>query len=207
MEKAFGPEAAGILGIVCVVAGVIVLVGLVIAVLYLLTLYRALAKVAPHNRLMEPGLVWLSLIPLFNVIWAFIIASRLPDSLRNEFREQGRDDGTDYGKGIATTNAVIGVLSMGISLASNVLPPDVRGMTGCAQGPLGLVSLVLFIVFWVKIAGYSSQLSAGSDFSQRDLERKLDRFADDDDDYGAPRHDPSKGPPDSYKEGDPGRYQ
>ena len=46
-------------------------------------------------------MVWLSLIPFFNIIWAFFIATRIPDSLKKEFRERGQDDGSDYGRALA----------------------------------------------------------------------------------------------------------
>jgi hypothetical protein len=139
----------------------------------------------------------------------------VPDSLRNEFRDRGRDDGSDYGKGIATTNAVLGLISTFISIGSHAFPPEVQGMSGCINGPIGILSLVLFIMFWVKIANYSAQLSAPDDFSQRELERKLDKFDEGDDDYGRgaprtdepPKDDPTRPSPDTYKEGDPGRYQ
>jgi hypothetical protein len=66
--------------------------------------------------------------------------------------------------------------------------------------------LILFIVFWVKIANYSKQLDQ-DDSEPRDWERKFDD--DDDDGYG--RRGPNAGspglPPDAIKEGDAGQYQ
>lgn len=46
----------------------LVLAGLVVAIFYLLTLMRALQKCSPQSRTMQPGMVWLLLIPLFNLI-------------------------------------------------------------------------------------------------------------------------------------------
>jgi len=79
-------------------------------------------------------------------------------------------------------------------------------VSGILSLGLSAVSLILFIIFWVKIANYSNQL-AQDDSGPRDWERKFDD--DDDDGYG--RHGPSAGtpqvPPDAIKEGDPGHYQ
>lgn len=191
-----------ILGFVCLFLGVL----LVILVFYLLTLQKALSRVSPHNRLMEPGLVWLALVPCFNLIWQFFIAIRVPDSLRNEFRERGRDDGSDYGKSLALTQAVLGLINI---VVGNVLGkiPEIALVANLVAGVIGIVGLVIFIMFWVKIAGYSSQLAMDH---HGDLERRLRKFDDDDDDdYGAPPRGGAgpEPPPDTYKEGDPGRYQ
>jgi hypothetical protein len=68
-----------------------------------------------------------------------------------------------------------------------------------------LVGLALFVMFWVKIANYSARLG---DHRPRDIDRKLDQFDDDDDGYGRrPPKDGDEPPPETFKEGDPGRYQ
>jgi hypothetical protein len=188
-----------ILGIACLVLGV----ALVIAIFYFLTLQKALNRVSPHNRLMEPGLVWLGIIPLFSVIWSFFLASRIPDSLRNEFRERNRDDGSDYGKGVGMANAVIGVISLLITFGG-MAGRDIKPIADGINTLLGLISLVLWIVFWVKIANYSNALASD------DEERKLAfdrRFDEDDDGYGTGNLEPKTPPSDAIKEGDAGRYQ
>lgn len=151
MRKDAAAAAAVLLGMLCL----FLIVAIIIAVFYLLTLQKALSRVAPWNRLMEPGLVWLSLIPLFNLIWSFFIATRIPDSLRNEFRHRRLDDGSDYGKGIGLANAIIGVLSFALNMVSRLSRQPVVIITA----PLGLISLILFIIFWVRIAGYSKKLA------------------------------------------------
>lgn len=142
---------------------------------------------SPRNRLMEPGLVWLGFIPLFHLVWSFFIATRVPDSLRNEFQDQGRDDGSDYGKGIGLANAIIGAVHFPLSLLSAV--SQTMGMRMILL-PVGLASLVLFIIFWTKIAGYSPRLTAPPRYP--DDRRDFDR----DDDYPDDRRDdyPDRGP-------------
>src|SRR5260370_41578500 len=115
MGPGANPNMNDMMGFICLFVGAIVLVVLVIAIFYLLTLQKALSRVSPHNRTMQPGMVWLMLIPCVNIVWQFFIAIRVPESLLNEFRERGRDDGSDYGKSIALTQAILGIASSVIS--------------------------------------------------------------------------------------------
>jgi hypothetical protein len=68
---------------------IIVVIALLPQIFYLLTLQNTLSKVSPSNRKMVPGQVWLSLIPLFGMVWQFIVVTRMADSLQAEFRERG----------------------------------------------------------------------------------------------------------------------
>jgi hypothetical protein len=189
--------------------GVALVVSIVIFIFYLLTLQKALGRVSPENRLMAPGLVWLSLIPCFTYIWAFFVARRVPDSLRNEFRYRGRDDGSDYGKAIGLTVAVLNALStMVANFATLSGRAEVRTGVGYVSLLMGLLCLVLFIVFWVKIANYSSRLA---EVGGAEREAWLRRFDEDEFDRGehGGREPPLWTPPpspDSIKEGDQGRY-
>jgi hypothetical protein len=154
---------------------------------------------------MAPGLVWLDLIPCFNIIWQFFIATRVPDSLRNEFRDRNRDDGSDYGKSIAMTQAVLNTISAFGGNAIRQFSPELSRVATGISAVIGIISLILFIAFWVKIAGYSRQLAEDAG-PPRDWERKFD---DDDDGFGnrGPYTDAPKPPPDAIKEGDLGLYQ
>src|SRR6266851_7273649 len=142
-----------ILGLLCLA----LVVGIAIHVFYLLTLQRALFRVSPWNRLLEPSLVWLGLIPVFNIVWNFYLATRVPDSLRNEFRERGRDDGSEHGKAVGLAYAIIVLVFAPLSIIRQY--SRIEGMA-CVSGPIGLAGLVVFIIFWVKIAGYSGRLTA-----------------------------------------------
>jgi hypothetical protein len=148
---------------------------IVVGVFYCLTLYKAMEKVSPRNRLMASGLVWLSMIPYFNIVWAFFNAINVPGSLRNEFRDRGMDDGSDYGKSLGLIGASVSAASTLVGLLANVFTmgavqqgqfgaPQVGGgamVMGLLSSALGLGWFVIFIIFWVKMAGYSSRLSMG----------------------------------------------
>ena len=146
-----------------VFVGVVLLVWLVVAICFLISLSKALARCHPRNRTMEPGMVWLNLIPLFNLVWQFITVNRVAESLDNEFYDRGWDQrGEDYGRSIGTTSCVLNLL-------------------GCIPycGMLfGIGALVCFIIYWVRIAGFSSQLASRPD----------DKYEDEYDDEGDERN-------------------
>jgi hypothetical protein len=153
---------------------------IVVVIFYFVTLQKALLRVAPHNRMLEPGKVWLGLIPLFNLIWNFVLALRIPESLRNEFGERGEDDGSDYGRGIGVGNAILALAGVFLNLANNGSPDPLLFLIIVAEG---LVSLVLFIIFWVRIAGYSRRLATPGPFPYQPLD---DGDEDDHSDRGPP---------------------
>ncbi len=122
---------------------IVALVGLVVGILFLVSLYKCLDRVRPSNREMSPGQVFLNLIPLFNLFWIFYTVIKLADSLVAEAAHRQLDFG-DGAKGIGIGYAACVVLS--------IIP--VVGILA------GIIGLVLFIVYWVKVAGFSSQLEA-----------------------------------------------
>ena len=109
---------------------------------------------------MEPGMVWIALIPILGLIWMIIVILKLSDSLSDEFEERRlRGDG-DFGK-------VLGIIYIVASFLC---------------GPIGLVC---WIMYWVKIAGYTRQLresgSAAYDLDDDDdRPRKRSRRDEDD---------------------------
>ena len=117
---------------------------LVIAVFYLGLLARILKKCSPPTRTMEPGLVWLLLIPLVSSIWIFFVVIALAKSLGNEFRLRNIPADNEPGKSIGIGMAVCGACSF---------IPIVNLLTGP-------IAFVLWIVYWVKMAGYSKMLDA-----------------------------------------------
>lgn len=116
---------------------------LVPVVFYILTLQTALKKCDPTSRTIDPGMVWLSIIPVANIVANFFIVFGMTKSLRNEFNRRGmpvRDP---------TPGQSIGV-AMCVCACCQIIP--VLGLIG------GLASMVLWIIYWVKIAEYSRAL-------------------------------------------------
>ena len=117
---------------------------LVPAIFYILTLQKALNQCSPASRTMEPGLVWLLVIPLVHLVFSFFVVLALSKSLANEFARRGIPN-PDPQPGQAVG------LAMSICGCCTVIPL------------VGFVAvwafLVLWIIYWVRIANYSRQLT------------------------------------------------
>lgn len=126
------------------VVGLIVLgVLLLVMVFYLLTLQKALARCAPENRAMAPGMVWLQLIPLVGLVWQFFNVINIAKSLGAEFQKRGMAEVPEPGKTIG--------LVMCILVCCSIIP--ILGLLA------SIGALICWIMYWVKIAGYSSKLA------------------------------------------------
>jgi hypothetical protein len=116
---------------------------LIPAIFYLLTLQKALERCPPQSRTMPPGQVWLLLIPFFNLIWHFIVVNSVAASLRNEFTKRNIPLAEpEPGKPIG--------LALCIASVGGIVP-----LLNLIAGPIGLVC---WVMYWVKISGYSSLL-------------------------------------------------
>jgi hypothetical protein len=131
-------------GAAVVVFLVVFAIMLVPAIFYLLTLQKALERCDPQSRTTSPGSVWLMFIPLFNLVYQFILVSNISQSLSNEFARRGMTNmDREPGKtlGIAT-----GVLNL-----TGIIP--IIGI------PLALAGLICWILYWVKIADFSNRIA------------------------------------------------
>jgi hypothetical protein len=125
------------------IAFVIFLIWLIPAIFFLLTLQKALNRVAPERRTMNPPMVWLSLIPLFNAIWNFFVVLALSKSLGAELTARNIPHEDEPGK-------LIGLIWAGLTAAC--LIPGLGFL-------LGIPVLVMWIIYWVKIAGFSAKIA------------------------------------------------
>jgi hypothetical protein len=107
---------------------------LVPLIFYCLTLQKALNRCSPENRAMNPGMVWLMFIPIFNIVWHFLIVLNMAKSLGAEFRKRGITEDPNPGQTLGLIMCVAALIC----------------------GPVGLVC---WIIYWVKIADYSSKLA------------------------------------------------
>src|SRR4051812_29145472 len=89
----YGDEIA-IIAIVLVVF----LLFAVVQIFYLLTLSRTLAAIRPEFRTVQPGQAWLGMIPIFHLIWPFIINKKVADSIKADLEDRGVESTGDYGK-------------------------------------------------------------------------------------------------------------
>lgn len=150
-----GAETAQIIQL-CV-QGVIGVIGLGLFIWFMVAAYGALNAISPRNREMEPGQVFLLLIPCFNLIWYFIVVIRIAGSFDKEFSDRGiRGDG-DFGKTLGIVMIILIILC----------------------GPIGWILQIMYIM---KIRGYAAQLEGGGG-----RRKGISADDDDDDDDDRPR--------------------
>jgi hypothetical protein len=112
-------------------------------IFFLRTLQNTLKEIHIENRKMQPGAVWLVLIPLFGFVWQFIVISRMADSLKIEFARRN-----------ITLDEKRPAYSIGLSyciLCCCSIIPLVGSLAKIA-------GLVCWIIYWIKIKDYKSRL-------------------------------------------------
>lgn len=108
---------------------------------YLYKLQQLLEEVEDKNRLLPATNVWLMLIPLFNLVYGFIMYPKICDSLRNEFEYRDAPQ-KNY------------MRNLGLAL------PIVR-VSGILFGLLSTIGwLVLWIIFWTKMTEFKRLLES-----------------------------------------------
>ena len=88
-----------------------------------------------------------------------MMVSKITETLRKEFRDRGRHPEGDFGNGVGLTYCICNCLGW---------VPIVSYITG-------LVGLVCFIIYWVKIAGISKELAVSSSYRGERDDRDDDR--------------------------------
>jgi hypothetical protein len=116
-------------------------------IFYIITLQKTLERCSPAARTMSPGKAWLLLIPLFNIVWHFIVVVNIAKSLHAEFVRRGLSNAD------AEPGKALGLAMCCLAVASWI--PVLAGF--CA-----LAGFICWIIYWVKISGYSRELEEPS---------------------------------------------
>jgi hypothetical protein len=126
-------EAAGI-AILLVIALVAFVISLAIFALVAWFISENYKAIPAQFRKMEPGKVWLMLIPFFNLYWIFPVFLGLADSFKATFDSRGVLDVGDCGRQLALWYCICAAVS--------IVP--------CVQYISAPASLVLLILFLIK---------------------------------------------------------
>jgi hypothetical protein len=130
------------------------------AILFLLTQQNTLKAIRPENRELGPGLVWLQVIPVFNLYWMFVVVTRIADSISKEnvsFQDDSILGIPDYDAVKALGNRPtykIGMTCCSLFILDMVLVwcEDYFPGLHSLQGLVGLSMMVCWIIYWVKLA-------------------------------------------------------
>ncbi len=142
-------EGSGAIAIIFIVLAIFI----VVQVFYLITASNTLKAVRPEYRKVDPGQVWLGMIPLFHLIWPFIINPKIVASIQADMEARGHGEAGDYGK-------QLGMIYPGLRFGGYI--PVIGSL-------FTLGYLVVFIIWWVKLNGYKQRLQA-SHYSQELLD-------------------------------------
>jgi hypothetical protein len=139
----YGPDNFDFLFVLVSLGCILLGLGVMLFVTFLLSVARVLANVAPDHRRIEPGQVWLNLIPGFGVVWLPITVDRVAESLKYEFESRGViERGQNYGRNVGLAALVLAVFG--------VIPY------------LGMLSLfaafVCWVIYWIQLNGFSRRL-------------------------------------------------
>lgn len=144
MSQSDSTALAALLGGGCLIFVLIGLaIAIAIAVFYILTMQKALNLAGERHQKMQPGMVWLMLIPLFNLVWHFFVVKNVSESIKSWAAENGASvDDAGY---------TIGLVAC-IANVCSIIP-----LINILAGPAGFVC---FIIWWVKVAGFNKLMAA-----------------------------------------------
>lgn len=188
-----GPPPNWVWGVVAAVGACYLFGFLLIAIVlffFLRTLARTLERCSPDLRTMTPGSVWLNLIPPVAVVWLFVTVIRVGDSLKLEFLDRRLDDeqeeGCTFGKTLGLTGLLLMVLSCGACCVPIPLGVAAGGggggganvqvvaiAAGILRTVMSIAFLVVFILYWVRIAGYGRILADDDDRHDTDEDDRM----------------------------------
>ncbi|MBV6879037.1 hypothetical protein NG800_003100 [Epilithonimonas ginsengisoli] len=119
------------------IVGLILGIFIIPYIFYILTLQSTLKEIKFENRTLSDGSLWLLLLPIFNLIWHFIVVNKIASSLANEARSRNLNLGEiKPGQSIGIAMCIL-----------NMIPY------------LNVIGFILWIVYCVKINSYRNLLS------------------------------------------------
>jgi hypothetical protein len=131
-----------------------IIVWLIVMIFFLIAQQNTLKAIKPQNRRMSPGEVWLQLIPLFNLVWQFVVVSRIADSIRSEINDR-------------TMNSFLGIADPIFANDMTRRPTYDIGLTFCILSLCGCIpilggfasiaGIVCWIIYWTQIVAYKNK--------------------------------------------------
>lgn len=134
---------------------IVIAIILIPAIFFLITQQNTLRAIQPENRTMNPGEVWLQLIPLFGIVWQFFVVSRISDSIRNEYNSWANDT-IFSSEGGNQINYTYSRPTYGIGLAMCIC--NCCTIVPCLGYLASLGALVCWIVYWVQLADHKGKV-------------------------------------------------
>jgi len=134
-------------------------IGVAINVFFCLALIKTLSLVKEENRKITPILIWLILIPGFNVLWNFFVVIRMSQSIKNELDSREFEVEGNPTLYVGLSYAILSSIILFVPA-----PKDLNYSVG--MGVLALAIIVAFVQYWMKIVWYGKVLRQDSDESE-----------------------------------------
>ncbi len=132
---------------------------------YMRSLQCALRRCSPESRIISPEAMSLLLIPVLRTFWHFGVVDGLAASLEKEFKKRNLPNAPlQPGKTLGLVMCLLPILcaiAMGTAIRLALVTTKtvlIQWLAGISVF-LALAGVVVWIVYWVKIAGYSSLLA------------------------------------------------
>lgn len=113
---------------------------------YLRQVSRLLYAMQPASRKLNPGIVWIGMIPVFHLIWPLILNPLVCSSVRAELESRKKDEYGDYGM-------VLGIVYPVMMLTGGYIPYIGRFVTAG--------SFLLWFLFWMRLNDYKRRIEEG----------------------------------------------
>ena len=141
---------------------------LIPAILFLVTEFTILRRIKPENRLLQPGWVWLQIIPFLGQLWQFVVVARIASSIQKEWRAGGEESvlGISHEAAQDVTRSkptlIIGMVYCTLNAIVVFMNLVFRGTGGdslvMVQGFLAIASIVCWVFYWIALAGWARRL-------------------------------------------------
>ena len=141
----------GELLILALVAG-----SLVLPIRFLLTLQRTLELTRSHQTT-SPRLVWLMLVPVFDLGWQFYLLRAATRGIKGRFAELGRDAG-DGGFWIGVVYQSLLCLATLLSWGE----PQGNDALSVVAGVLLAAAAATWVIYWVRISRFNRVMEASA---------------------------------------------
>lgn len=145
-----------LLVVMLIILIIIVAAVFTVYILFLINLRDLLREISEPNRKIKPGNVFLILIPLFGLVYSFIMFPKISDSIKLEYEIRGR---VMPGDGLRSLGLVFAILML-LSVITNNFLADYSGIFS-----LGLI--VILIIYWVKSAQIKNDLKGSNTIGHR----------------------------------------
>ena len=132
------------------IVGALFLFHLAILAAICLFLSSCFKRIPEEHRKLRPGMVWLLMIPCFNIVWNFFVYPALSASYTAAFESEGSHSHGDCGRRLALVYCILVTLAVVLSWVPCL------GIMSCFISP---ASLIVWIMLLVKASSLKSQIS------------------------------------------------